>query len=131
MSANPAVSAKVSSSAFLAVLYGGAVATTAAVVVSSAEAPGLETIAQQILQVGAPTMIGTAVAGIVSNPFAKGNKHLSDYVVRGLIAGSAGAIVLIAAGAIPAVLDVQTIGFIALVGGSAIGGELLANAIEL
>lgn len=131
MSANPAVKAKLTGQAFSAVLYAGAIASAAAVFVTAAEAPGIETIAQQILQVGAPTMIGTAVAGIVSNPFGHGHMSPTQYITRGFIAGATGTIVLIAAGALPAALDVQTMGFVLLCGASAIGGEVIANAVDL
>lgn len=131
MSANPAVKAKLTKQAFSAVLYAGAIATVAAVSVSAAEVPGLETVAQQVLQVGAPAMIGTAVAGILSNPFATGNRSPTDYIMRGLVAGTTASIVLMTAGALPVALDTQTMGFVLLVGASAVGAEFIANAVEI
>lgn len=114
-----------------AVLFAGLSGTAFAVLVSGAEVSGVETIAQQFLQVGAPSMLGAAVAVIVGKPFKTGNKTPLDYLMRGAIAGAAGTIVLIAAGALPAVFDTQLVTFVGLVGASAIVGEALANAVEL
>ena len=111
-------------------LGAGIAGTAFAVLVSGAEQVGVDTIAQQVLQVGAPAMLGQCVSLLVG-PATTTKKTPTDYLLRGAIAGLSGSAVLVAAGVMPLILDTQMVTFVGLLGASAIVGEMAANAITL
>ena len=84
-------------------------------------------IAENIIQVGAPIAIGGAVANI---GFVPGPHSPPVLLQKGLIAGSVGAGVLMAAGALPVAFDAPLLGFVGLVGASVIIGEMATSAVK-
>lgn len=114
-----------------ATLIAGAVATLAATFVVG-DTQGVASLAQNVIQFGAPVMLGAAVANFVRPPLKehKGLKLWAGYLPRVLIGGGATAIALIAAGALPPVFDAQTVSLIGLAGGSVAIGDVIAVAIE-
>ena len=111
-----------------AVLYAALANSLLSELVNSAEGLSLTGVAQNLVQVGGPTALGALVA-YYAYP-VKTNKTLTDYIYRGAIAGTTATAVLFYAGAMPVAADVQTLSFIALVGGATALGEILAVAIQ-
>ncbi len=106
-------------------LYAGLAASVVAEF-ASGEGFGVGSLAAQFLQVGAPTMFGAAVATAL-HPITLDKPDNMTLVKHGALSGGSAAVLLMASGAMPVALDIQTLGFIALIGGAVVGGEMLAK----
>lgn len=90
-------------------------------------------VGENIIQVGAPILIGSAVAQLLITPKLKRDGKQEKYyywLQLGAIGGVAGAAALMAAGALPVQFDAATLGFIGLVGSSVAIGGIIADAVD-
>lgn len=121
------VSKKQTGKAILTAAVGVAVLSELATASEGASVGG---VVQQLVQVGGPTAIGAAAAFTLL-PITSGEPS-KQYLQVALISGGVATAVLIYAGVMPAQLDVQTLSFVALVGGSvAASNYLLLHGISI
>lgn len=113
----------------------GTVAGVAATVVESATdvpgtgAPQVAGLMQNMLAVGAPVALGTAISTYLFQPNTKDTK-MSLYLKRGGLAAVIAAGVSVYAGTLPMQFDMQMVNFGVLVVGSVWAGDTLADQLE-
>jgi len=88
---------------------------------------------EDLLQVGAPIAMGGLVANVFYPPSFAGDgpKSPTYYATRALVGGVAGTAVLMIAGVMPVMFDIQTLSFVGLVGGSVVLGEFTATLFKV
>lgn len=90
----------------------------------------IESMAQQIITVGGPIALGAAVAGVVYPPELHQTGALERYLKRGVVAGGVATAVAMYAGLMPALLDLQTVSFVAVVAGSVYLGDTIVEQLN-
>ena len=109
-------------------LVGGIIATTFATL---SEEGGFSTqsVFQNVIQIGAPAIVGGLVANLIVPPPDNMNDLLMNSLYRVPIAGVVSVGILMAAGAIPATLDGQAIMLGLIVGGSVVVGDVVMDLL--
>lgn len=92
--------------------------------VNSAEGGSLTGVVQNLVQVGGPCALGAAASYAIYKP-DNTSKDVKHWIYRGALAGGIATGVLIYSGAMPPVLDVATLSFVALVGGATVLSEFI------
>ena len=90
---------------------------------TASEGASVGGVVQQLVQVGGPTAIGAAAA-FAFKPISQ-SESKSDFLQVAVLSGGVATAVLIYAGVMPAQLDVQTLSFVALVGGAVAASNYL------